>query len=87
MIYRDMEVIDRDGGDVDMIYMETEIHKDTEMIYQDRNMELIYRDREEIEIANVWRAGYIPGDRLTSWVYSTTCVQYLYIHMLLFIRQ
>jgi hypothetical protein len=26
----------------------------------------------------LWRAGYIPGDRLTSWVYSTTCVQYLY---------
>jgi hypothetical protein len=27
----------------------------------------------------VWRAGYIPGDRLTSWVYSTNCVQYLYV--------
>ncbi len=26
-----------------------------------------------------WRAGYTPGDRLTSWVYSTTFVQYLYI--------
>jgi hypothetical protein len=48
-----MDVIDRDGGDVDMIYMETEIHKDTEMIYQDRDMELIYRDSEEIEITNV----------------------------------
>ncbi len=30
-------------------------------------------------IPTVCRAGYIPGDRLTSWVYSTTCVQYLYI--------
>jgi hypothetical protein len=28
---------------------------------------------------SLWRAGYIPGDRLTSWVYPTTCVQYLYI--------
>jgi hypothetical protein len=27
----------------------------------------------------LWRAGYIPGDCLTSWVYSTTCVQCLYI--------
>jgi hypothetical protein len=27
----------------------------------------------------LWRASYIPGDRLTSWVYSTACVQYLYI--------
>ncbi len=27
----------------------------------------------------LWRAGYIPGDRLTSWVYSTTCIQYLYV--------
>ncbi len=27
---------------------------------------------------NLWRAGYTPGDRLTSW-YSTTFVQYLYI--------
>ncbi len=28
---------------------------------------------------SVWRAGYTPGDRLTSWVYSTTFLQYLYI--------
>jgi hypothetical protein len=27
----------------------------------------------------LWRAGYLPGDCLTSRVYSTTCVQYLYI--------
>jgi hypothetical protein len=27
----------------------------------------------------LWRAGYTPGDRLTSWVYSTTFVQCLYI--------
>ncbi len=27
----------------------------------------------------MWRAGYIPGDRLTSWVCSTNCAQYLYI--------
>ncbi len=28
----------------------------------------------------LWRrAGYTPGDRRTSWVYSSTCVQYLYI--------
>jgi hypothetical protein len=27
----------------------------------------------------LWRAGYAPVDRLTSWVYSTTFVQYLYI--------
>jgi hypothetical protein len=27
----------------------------------------------------LWRAGYTPGDRLTSWVYSTTFVQYLHI--------
>jgi hypothetical protein len=26
-----------------------------------------------------WRAGYTPGDRLISWVNSTTFVQYLYI--------
>jgi hypothetical protein len=25
----------------------------------------------------LWRAGYTPGDRLTSWVYSTTFIQYL----------
>ncbi len=34
----------------------------------------------------LWRAGYIPTDRLASWVYSTTCVQYLYVYRLLFIR-
>ncbi len=28
----------------------------------------------------LWRAGYIPGDHLTSWVYSNTCVHYLYIN-------
>ncbi len=27
----------------------------------------------------LWRAGYTPGDRLTSWVYSTTFVQCLYL--------
>jgi hypothetical protein len=27
----------------------------------------------------LWRAGYIPGDRPASWMYFTTCVQYLYI--------
>jgi hypothetical protein len=27
----------------------------------------------------VWRAGYTPADRLTSWVYSITLVQYLYM--------
>jgi hypothetical protein len=33
--------------------------------------------RENIKNINLlWRAGYTPGDRLTSWVYSTTCVQY-----------
>jgi hypothetical protein len=32
-----------------------------------------------VALSNLRRAGYIPGDRLTSWVYSTTCIQYLYI--------
>ncbi len=30
------------------------------------------------QITSLQRAGYIPGNCLTSWVYSTTCVQYLY---------
>jgi hypothetical protein len=39
-------------------------------------------------MTSLWRAGYAPGDRLTSWVctvYSTTFVQYLYVYKLLFI--
>jgi hypothetical protein len=27
----------------------------------------------------LWTPAYIPGDRPASWMYSTTCVQYLYI--------
>jgi hypothetical protein len=34
----------------------------------------------------LWRAGYTPGDRLTSWVYSTTCCT-VPVYQLLFIRQ
>jgi hypothetical protein len=34
----------------------------------------------------LWRAVYTPGDRLTSWVYSTTCCT-VPVYKLLFIRQ
>ncbi len=34
----------------------------------------------------MWRAGYTPGDRLTSWVYSITCCT-VQVYKLLFIRQ
>jgi hypothetical protein len=34
----------------------------------------------------LWRAGYTPGDHLTSWVYSTTCCT-VSVYQLLFIRQ
>jgi hypothetical protein len=34
----------------------------------------------------LWRAGYTPGDCLTSWVYSTTCCT-VPVYKLLFIRQ
>jgi hypothetical protein len=36
-------------------------------------------DLQQNRMRTWWRAGYIPGDRRTSWVYSTTFVQYLYI--------
>jgi hypothetical protein len=46
-------------------------------IYQRKKQGVQKYERKKTR--SVWRAGYIPGDRLTSWVYSTTCVQYLYI--------
>jgi hypothetical protein len=34
----------------------------------------------------LWSAGYTPGDRLTSWMYSTICCT-VPVYKLLFIRQ
>jgi hypothetical protein len=35
--------------------------------------------RGQSSVGALWRAGYASGDRLTSWVYFTTFVQYLFI--------
>ncbi len=54
--------------------------------YMDRSESVYQRGpSEEIHMV-LWRAGYAPGDRLTSWVYSTTCCT-VPVYKLLFIRQ